>query len=84
MSMMLLAEQFDTAGAGPPLAGEHPQQAGLAGAGRSDQGYPFASGQAQADVGKGALAVGVDQVHAVEAQAHFSRPAARADSSMPL
>ncbi|MCY1449710.1 hypothetical protein D9M71_664680 [compost metagenome] len=80
----LAAEHFVAAGGRLQVGGEHAQQGGLAGAGRADDGDPLAGADAQVDPGEGALAVGVDVLHAVQQQGHFSRPAVRADSSMPL
>ncbi|MCY1430653.1 hypothetical protein D9M71_466040 [compost metagenome] len=80
----LVAEQLVGAGGRHQVGGENAQQGGLAGTGRADDGDALAGFDAQVDPGDCLLAVGVDELHAGQTQGHFNRPAARADSSIPL
>ena len=85
----LLAEQAQLTAAGLQGGGQKAQQTGFAGPGRTDDGHTLALCNGEREIRQCRLAVGVGQAHAGQAHAgkagcHFSRPAARAASSMPL
>src|SRR5690606_12365960 len=79
-----LLQQLQIAAGRAQCAGHDPQQAGLAGPGWSYDGDPFACGDMQIHPPQGVDPITVLQTGAGQAQAHFSRSAARAASSMPL
>lgn len=78
-----LAKHLDLACAGRQRGGQQVEQARLAGPGRTNDGDAFTARNSQVHAAQGVDAVAVLQVRAAQAQAHFSRSAARAASSMP-